>query len=280
MNIDLKYAFGLPPAQAIAYLKSKGMKLSGDWHEIFQEAHAKAFTVAHVARMDVLEELRGAVQDALDNGTSLETFRKNLTPTLKSMGWWGKQIIVDKKGNAQEVQLGSPYRLQNIYRTNVQVAYQVGIDRAQMAAVETHPYWQYLSKHDSKVRPSHLALDGQVFRADDPFWLTHKPPIDWGCRCSKIALSDRQVRDLGIDISSGVGKMETKEVQIGENTQAGPELVDISGYKTTDKKGNPVTVWTGPGWNYDKSKQVFEPDLGRYDKDIAEQYRKATDGQH
>jgi SPP1 gp7 family putative phage head morphogenesis protein len=277
MSIDLKYAFGLPPKQAIAYLKSKGMKLSGDWHEIFQEAHAKVFTVAHVARMDVLQEIRAAVQDALDHGTSMETFRKNLTPLLKTMGWWGKQIIVDKKGNAQEVQLGNPYRLKNIYNTNLQTAYMAGRYKTQIETVETLPYWQYVAVMDGKTRPAHAALNGKVFRADDPFWDTHYPPIDWGCRCSVIALTQRAFDKLGIELSSSAGNMETKEVSIGDYTQAGHELVDVSGFKTTDREGKPVTVWTGPGWNYNPGKAAYVPDLKKYDPDIVAQYKKATE---
>lgn len=35
---------------------------------------------------------------------------------------------------------------------------------------------------DDRVRPSHAALHGKVFRLDDP--LTPIPPIDYGCRCA------------------------------------------------------------------------------------------------
>jgi SPP1 gp7 family putative phage head morphogenesis protein len=277
MAIDLKYAFGLPPLAAIAYLKSKGMKLSGDWHEIFQEAHAKVFTVAHVARMDVLQEIRNGILDALDNGTSMETFRKNLTPMLKKMGWWGKQIIVNKEGGAQEVQLGSAYRLKNIYRTNLQTSYMAGRYKTQIESVDALPYWQYVAVMDAKTRPSHAALNGKVFRADDPFWDTHYPPIDWGCRCSVIALTKRAFDKLGVDLSTSQGHMETKEVSIGDNTQAGHELVDVSGYKTTDNKGRPVTVWTGPGWNYNPGKAAYVPDYKGYDPSIVKEYKKATE---
>lgn len=35
---------------------------------------------------------------------------------------------------------------------------------------------------DDKVRPTHAALHGTVWRIDDPY--APIPPIDWGCRCA------------------------------------------------------------------------------------------------
>jgi hypothetical protein len=45
---DLSYALTLPPEQAVKYFQAKGYKITWDWHEMWQEAHAKAFTVAKV----------------------------------------------------------------------------------------------------------------------------------------------------------------------------------------------------------------------------------------
>ena len=42
-------------------------------------------------------------------------------------------------------------------------------------------WYSYQTQHDSAVRPSHAALDGTVWRADDPNAPT--PPISYGCRC-------------------------------------------------------------------------------------------------
>lgn len=35
---------------------------------MWQEAHARAFTVAKVTRLDILEDIRGALQQAVDEG--------------------------------------------------------------------------------------------------------------------------------------------------------------------------------------------------------------------
>ncbi len=42
-------------------------------------------------------------------------------------------------------------------------------------------WYEYLTQEDDRVRPSHAALHGTRWRADDPDAPT--PPLDYGCRC-------------------------------------------------------------------------------------------------
>lgn len=83
-----------------------------------QDAHAKAFAVAKVARLDILQDIRNAVDRALADGTTFD-IRDNLTPLLKAKGWWGRDPVTG-------AQMGSPHRLETIYRTNLQTAYMAG----------------------------------------------------------------------------------------------------------------------------------------------------------
>ena len=61
-RIDLAYCMKLPPKEAVAYLTSKGYTISWDWEEVWQDAHAKAFTVAKATRLDILQDIRDAVR--------------------------------------------------------------------------------------------------------------------------------------------------------------------------------------------------------------------------
>ena len=58
---DLSYALGLTPVEAVQYFRSKGIAVTENWHDLWQEAHARAFTVAGVAKLDLLQDIRGAV---------------------------------------------------------------------------------------------------------------------------------------------------------------------------------------------------------------------------
>lgn len=264
-------AFKLKPAEAIAYLKAKGNKFSWNWYDTWQEGHAKAFTVAKAMKMDVLKAIRQEVTKAIEGdwydvlgpdgqttrvkrGLTLQEFRKRLTPRLKSLGWWGK--TTDEGG--KEIQLGSPYRLATIYRTNMQTSYMAGRYKQQMAAVKALPYWQYVAVMDAKTRPAHRALNGKVFRADDRFWDTHYPPNGFGCRCRVRPMTASAVSREGITVQDSADKMVTKDVVVGGDD---PRTVQVSGYKTMTGDGQPVTVWTDPGWNYNPGKAAIPPGL-------------------
>lgn len=46
------------------------------------------------------------------------------------------------------------------------------------------PYLRFDAILDERTRPEHAALNGTVKPADDPFWDTYYPPLDWNCRCT------------------------------------------------------------------------------------------------
>lgn len=178
---DLKAIFNLEPKAAIAYLQHKGYKLTWNWQEMLDDAHARAFTIAKAARLDVVQDIRNALDVALRHGQTLKDFQKNLKPTLQAKGWWGKQIIVDGAGNAEVARLGSPWRLATIYRTNLQSAFMAANYQEMAEATDSHPYWQYVAVLDGRTRPSHRAMNGRVFRHDDPIWNTIWPPNGFNC---------------------------------------------------------------------------------------------------
>ena len=128
----LSYAFTMTPKDAVAYFRQKGYAIGWDWQQVAAETHARAFTVAKAARLDILEAIRGELDQAISNGTTASEFVRTLTPRLQTLGWWGKQVIVGSDGQAQVVQLGSPWRLSNIYRCNIQSAYMAGRYKQQM----------------------------------------------------------------------------------------------------------------------------------------------------
>ncbi|HCE0743589.1 phage head morphogenesis protein, partial [Escherichia coli] len=152
---ELAYCMTLPPKRAINYLKSKGYQITWDWEEMWQEAHARAFTVAKVTRLDILEDIRGALQQAVDEGKTDRWFRQELEPVLKRKGWWGPRDTTDPvTGEPVTIQQGSPWRLDTIFRTNMSVLYSAGRWAEQMENVDDRPYWMYTGINDSHTRRS------------------------------------------------------------------------------------------------------------------------------
>lgn len=265
---DLSYAIGLAPEKAIEYFKAKGYTFSWDWQDTWQEAHAKAFTVAKAMRMDVLTDIREMVQKALDEGITLAQFQKELEPKLKAKGWWGRQMVGDGAGGAQTVQLGSPRRLRTIYETNLQTAYNVGRYKEDMENVDNRPYWQYVAVMDNRTRPAHAALNGKVFRYDDPFWNTHYPPLGFRCRCRVRALTDAQAKEAGI--SKGKDNITWEDRLINKATG---EFDKVAVY--TDPFTG-LKVATDPGWSYNPGKAAWFPDLDKYEYPVAKKYYADT----
>jgi SPP1 gp7 family putative phage head morphogenesis protein len=248
---DLKAIFGLEPEAAIAYLKSKGYAITWDWHEMLDQAHDQAFTVAKAMRLDLLSDIRAALETALQEGQTLRQFTAALQPVLEAQGWWGQQIIVDSEGGAELVQLGSPRRLRTIYQTNLQSSYMAGRKAEQEATAQTHPFWQYVAVLDGRTRPSHRALSGQVYRWDDPVWSAIYPPNGFNCRCRVAAFTARAVDRRGMAVVSSAGQVSTESVDVGVNKRTGEMRTgEVTRVRTRNAAGQAVTFTTDPGFNH------------------------------
>lgn len=250
--VSLAAAFRLPPRQVIAWFEAKGYRITGDWWEMWQAAHARAFTVAQLARLDLLEEVRAGVRRIFREGMTEREFLRELEPILRKAGWWGRQTLED----GRSVQLGSAHRLRTIYRTNKRTAYNAGRWREQAQRAGGRPYWMYVAVMDSRVRPSHAALAGRVYRWDDPIWDSHYPPNGWGCRCRVRALSESALERLGLQVSDSAGQLRRIEQEVGVDKASG-EVIKRPGTLWTD----PVTgnaLAPDPGWSYNPGRAVAE----------------------
>jgi SPP1 gp7 family putative phage head morphogenesis protein len=76
-----------------------------------------------------------------------------------------------------------------LLRTHGFQAYQAAQYNVMDRQRDVLPYWQYLTMEDEKVRPEHAALDQIVLPASSPFWNSHYPPWDYGCRCQVVPIS-------------------------------------------------------------------------------------------
>lgn len=213
----------LPPKEAIAFFQKKGLVVGFDHRDVWQHEHAVGFTVAKAMRVDILEDIHGAMDAAIKNGLTPQQFKANLKPILEAKGWWGRKDMVDPlTGETRNVQLGSSRRLQTIFDTNMRTSYAAGTWERAQRTKERRPYLRYVSVKDGRTRPQHSAWGGTVLPIDHPFWKTHYPPNGWRCRCTVQQLSDRDLDRYGYKLSPDPA-MQTRK---WGNPRTG-EIIDV-----------------------------------------------------
>ena len=192
----------VPPAEAIEHFRRKKYHTAFDWRDTDAALHLRSFTVAKAMRVDILGDIREAVDAAMAEGMSFEGFRASLEPTLRKKGWWGRQMMTDPETDVERlVQLGSPHRLRTIYDTNIRMSTARGRWERFERNREFFPYLRYVSVLDGNERPEHRAWHDTVLPMDHPWWTTHAPPNGWHCRCLLVALSEDDLERYGLSVS-------------------------------------------------------------------------------
>jgi SPP1 gp7 family putative phage head morphogenesis protein len=251
---DLRALFNLRPERAADYLAAKGLRLTGPYWELDGPAHSRVFTVANLAKLDVLADIRDAVQGAIDSGQTERWFRGELVDVLKRKGWWGPSVQVDPDtGEARMVQQGSLRRLQTIYRTNLQASYMAGRHRQALEQAERAPFAQYLAVRDSRTRPGHAALHGRVFRLDSPEWSIVAPPNGYNCRCRARYLSQAELDARGLKPETDTRLLEQRpeRVPVDRATGESPARVIKRGVSVPSRDGHGRdTLMADLGWDH------------------------------
>lgn len=201
-KLDLKPVLdAVNPEEAISFFRQKGYRIGFDYRDVWQQEHQAGFTVAKAMQVDLLTDIRGFVDAALADGTTLATFQKELMPRLQARGWWGKQEMVDPEdGQPKLVQLGSPSRLELIYDTNLATAYSEGQWERIQRNKELFPFLEYVRSASVNPRHTHLAYAGLVLRADDAFWQSHLPIKEYKCKCTVVQHSQRMLDREGLQV--------------------------------------------------------------------------------
>lgn len=248
-KVNLAYAFKLPPEEAVKYFRSKKLKGTENWWDIWQEQHARSFVVARAAKDGALKDIRGAMLKSLEQGTTERQFIKELEPRLRRRGWWGRRESDGKM-------LGSHRRLKTIYRTNSASSYNAGRYREQMRRSESRPYWQYVAVLDASTRDQHRALNGKVFPYDDEFWDYFYPPNGFNCRCRVRTLSERKLKREGLKVESSAGKLFKGTQEIGFDRETGEVIKkEVTGYRGRDIAGRKVAVKPHAGFDSNPAKE-------------------------
>lgn len=176
-----------PNEAAADYIRGKAVADPTHFGNLPPQLKQRAFTVAGIEQLDALQRIRDAVAK-LPEGASWDVAKKEIAAEISPFVGGDMKAARAKA----EMQL----------RIHGFQAYAVARHQEQMETIDVFPYWKYVTVGDSRVRPAHAALDGKVLRADDPWWKTHYPPWDWGCRCIVEALDEEDAEAAGISTSS------------------------------------------------------------------------------
>jgi len=195
-------AFDVKPEKAIDYFARKGLKPTFSYADLMGEAHDHAFTVAKMMDVDLLGQMRASLDSALANGTPFKEWADEIMPTLQKAGWWGVKDVVDPQtGQVVRARLGTPWRLETIFRTNMQTAYAAAAWQGILAQADVAPFLMYDAIDDDRTRPLHAKWDRTVLPITSHWWSTHYPPNGWNCRCGVVQLTQSDVDALGLKVA-------------------------------------------------------------------------------
>ncbi|MDO4776307.1 MAG: phage minor head protein [Cardiobacteriaceae bacterium] len=202
----------LPFSEQIRFFRGKLNIPTQSYADIYGAEHDAAFVVAGMARMDMLADMRQAVDKSIAGGMSLAKFRKSFDSIVARYGW--------------QYNGGRDWRSRIIYDTNLYSSYQAGRYEQQQSIKHLRPYWEYQHLDGQKhPRPEHEAWDGLVLHADDPWWQTHYPINAYGCKCTVFAHSERSLARNGLKVGKAP-PVEMHTVVVGKNS-ANPRMVAV-----------------------------------------------------
>jgi len=196
-----------------------------------------------VARLDDERGAIGRIREALakvPEGGDWHKARKAIRDDV--FGEWFDPETQDNDEALGKLREAAEGKAEFLLKTHVFQAYSASRYREQQEFADDFPYLMYITMGDGSVRESHEALDGTILPADDPFWETHYPPWDWGCRCIVESLTREDAEERGITTAREIERFEHKFPD-GENTfefhpgSLAIPIKDLRGDMTDEKWG-------------------------------------------
>jgi len=221
---------GVQFKEAIANLRDKIPVPTERYDQWMGAANAKGFIVAGANKLDLVKEFQQSMVEAIENGETLGQFREKFRDIVNKNGWTYK----GKEG----------WRSKVIYTNNMRTAAMAGRWEKIQARKKTFPYLIYMTVGDERVRADHRIWHQTALPVDDPWWNSHYPPNDYGCRCYVISANDRQLKRMGLEVSEAPKVTKSERVI--------PSTGEVYG---------DVPDGIGTGWEYNVGKAWLGPDI-------------------
>lgn len=174
--------------EAIEYAESRGIVLPSEYYgKLAGLQRQQAVSIAGLGTLEQIKFVIDKLNASLKSGKTFKEFQDAV--------------------NANTLGIDLPAsRLDNIYRTNMQVAYNRGRWEQQTRVSDSRPYLMYSAINDTRVRPTHLEWNGTILPRNHPFWATHYTPNGFRCRCGIISLTRAQAEKRGISKAPPAGE--------------------------------------------------------------------------
>lgn len=150
-------------------------------------------------------------------------------------------------------------------------------------SADTHPYLEYVTAEDDRVREEHRRLAGIILPVDDPFWDQYYPPNGWRCRCSVRKITEREYdrktenyeyRDMGDYLDSEhaqkvAGKVVAKPFRHNVGTSEVFER-DEHPYFKANKDAKEVQLHAVKNYDMKSAKEIYEDErrLAKYKRTL------------
>lgn len=264
---DVSFTFTLEPKEAIKFLKGKKALVDHlDEQKLIGSAKAKAIRIANLTSLEMTKEIYHSLITAQQSGQPFGEWKNNLVEHFKKKGWVAGYHKGDLLADPSTGEIfGTPRRLETIYRTNMQSAYSAQRYQQMRDNADQRPYWRYSAVNDDRTRPSHSAMNGLIYPYDDPFWNTFYPPNGFNCRCSVIALGERDIKRLSLTVNRSEGQLVEYEYKINQR-----ETEKTTAFKVNEDK----YVIADRGFDYNAGRIIYKPNLDQYPEKLAHQFAK------
>lgn len=228
--------FSLPVAEAVTYLQDRRrLTPTYSWQDLWHEEHGEQFTVSRLTRLDLLQAVQDGITKSVHGDLQRRDWMRDTKSLLKEAGWWGDVGVTDPAtGDALTTRFDN-LRLKLIFDVNTRMAYNGGYWERTWRNRATHPYVEYLTMGDDKVRPEHRRWNKLVLPVDHPFWATHWPPNGFRCRCRVRSMTAAEFE---------------RRMKAGDITGIAPEDVTIEWVNKRTGEVSQIPEGIQPGFDY------------------------------
>ena len=219
------------------------------------EAHSRAFTVAKIARIDLLSDIQTSLSEAYKKGWGFTEWRDSIKPVLVKKGWLGDVSVTNPKtGETKQIYVGSR-RLKRIFETNMRVSVAKARYESQMGSAGE--YFRYKAVLDRRTRPGHAKLHGMILPKTHKFWEKNYPPNDWGCRCQVQVLTQSEMQSYGFKPYAGTPLNVASKDWAYNPGKSAQSLDSVLAKKAANLSGELKNIVKNDLKNYERDRNLY-----------------------